>query len=79
MDSRPVTWYGVKFFRGNNGAGVAVSGTGNHKGCPYDGLAEGCCQRGGLAKAFESGNDGGRGERRVRELCRETAKKLDFV
>ncbi len=42
MDSCPVSWYGVTFFRGNDGV---VSGTGNHKGCPYDGLAGGYFQR----------------------------------
>ena len=42
MDSRPVSWYGVTFFRGNDGV---VSGTGNHKGCPYGRLAKGYFQR----------------------------------
>ena len=30
-----------KLYAGMTGGGGAVSGTGNHKGCPYDGLAGG--------------------------------------
>ena len=37
MDSGPVSGYGVTFLRGNVGRAEA----GNHKGCPYDGLAGG--------------------------------------
>ena len=54
MDSRPVSEYGVTFFRGNH-HGLAkaklgdenglVPGTGNHKGCPYDWFAGAYFQR----------------------------------
>ena len=54
MDSRPVSEYGVTFFRGNH-HGLAkaklgdenglVPGTGNHKGCPYNRFAGAYSQR----------------------------------